>query len=440
MGRETGFTLVELMVSVAVIGILAASAVPAYNAYLKRAQLTAAEVSLQTALNDFSVRHGYSPATGMLSALVGDGVLKKIPNDPWTTAVKPVTGAEEAKDWFYANDGKELVLYPRSHPDEVFKLTSFGEPPIKQGAPASGPVDLAGVSGPAILDLTPGQIAQLTPEQIAMMSAADFAQLTPLQKAALTKAQLAERAIAEKIRAMNETQYPTIDPQFVKYLTPEQIAGIQNDWWRGQFMGKRGRFLDKQQLMNALAINAAKLAPTLWMLDKKQLSGLPDAYFLSTKGGLPIATLLQKRPDLLAKIAPEQWSSINNSYWIGKMVGQYGNQLSQAQLQALGPAGVGPAAGALDPVRLDWLTPAQQAAISGHAVVQVLQKQPSWIGSMTPQQIASIGNEPRAGWWYAQIPASVAQSMSKAQIMAIPRNHCPSIKPRLSAAQQAWCQ
>ncbi|MDX8401907.1 MAG: hypothetical protein R8K47_04680, partial [Mariprofundaceae bacterium] len=108
-------------------------------------------------------------------------------------------------------------------------------------------------------------------------------------------------------------------------------------------------------------------------------------------------------------------------------------------LQALGPAGVGPAAGALDPVRLDWLTPAQQAAISGHAVVQVLQKKPAWASTLTPQQIASIANEPSAGWWYSQLPASVLQSMSRAQISAIPAQHCASVESRLSPRQQGWC-
>jgi len=52
MKPQRGFTLIELMITIAIIAILAAIALPAYNDYTQRAKLTEAF----TALSDFRVR------------------------------------------------------------------------------------------------------------------------------------------------------------------------------------------------------------------------------------------------------------------------------------------------------------------------------------------------------------------------------------------------
>ena len=50
--RAEGFTLLELMIAVAIVAILAAIALPSYSDYIKRAKL----VEAQNALADFRVK------------------------------------------------------------------------------------------------------------------------------------------------------------------------------------------------------------------------------------------------------------------------------------------------------------------------------------------------------------------------------------------------
>ena len=52
MKQQRGFTVIELMITVAIIAILAAIALPAYNDYVQRGKITEAF----TALSDFRVR------------------------------------------------------------------------------------------------------------------------------------------------------------------------------------------------------------------------------------------------------------------------------------------------------------------------------------------------------------------------------------------------
>jgi len=77
--NKKGFTLIEIMITVAIIGILAAIAIPAYSGYTTKAKMSKLQVPMEA-------------ITGYLDTLIAEGkdltTVTKIP----ATILKPFTG------------------------------------------------------------------------------------------------------------------------------------------------------------------------------------------------------------------------------------------------------------------------------------------------------------------------------------------------------------
>ncbi len=123
--REQGFTLIEIMVVVVILGVLAALVVPQIMSRPDQAKVTAARADINAiamALDIYKLdNHGYPSTQQGLDALVTrpagspparnwnpDGYLKRLPVDPWGNPYQfIVPGSRGAYDLFsFGADGR----------------------------------------------------------------------------------------------------------------------------------------------------------------------------------------------------------------------------------------------------------------------------------------------------------------------------------------------
>ncbi|HGN6343214.1 TPA: pilin [Neisseria gonorrhoeae] len=140
---QKGFTLIELMIVIAIVGILAAVALPAYQDYTARAQVSEAILLAEgqkSAVTEYYLNHGEWPEDNGNAGVASPSDIKGKYVESVTVAKGVVTAKMLSSGVNKEIKGKRLSLWARR---EAGSVKWFCGRPVKRGAGADTVTDVA---------------------------------------------------------------------------------------------------------------------------------------------------------------------------------------------------------------------------------------------------------------------------------------------------------